>query len=153
MVVVGGGVIGLELACAYAVFGTKITVVEALDHILPMLDGEVTRLAQTQLRRLGIDLRLQCRCSPWRRLTWAPGWSAGTEGRRPWPFEAEKVLVAVGRKANTAALDLEAGGIAHDRGRIIVNDRMETSVPGVYAIGDCVLGRAQLAHTASAMAR
>ena len=66
-------------------------------------------------------------------------------------FEAEKVLVAIGRKANTASLNLEAGQVEHDRGRILVNDRMETSVPGVYAIGDCVFGHAQLAHTASAM--
>ena len=66
-------------------------------------------------------------------------------------FEAEKVLVAIGRKANTASLNLEAGKLDNDRGRIIVNNKMETSVPGVYAIGDCVFGHAQLAHTASAM--
>lgn len=151
MVVIGGGVIGLELACAYAAFGTKITVVEALDHILPMLDGEVTRLAMQQLRRLGIDLRLQC---PVQAVEDSPvGAKVVCQDKTgaQVAFEAEKVLVAVGRRANTAQLDLEAGGIAHDRGRIIVNDRMETNVPGVYAIGDCVLGRAQLAHTASAM--
>ena len=66
-------------------------------------------------------------------------------------FEAEKVLVAIGRRANTASLDLEAGELDNDRGRILVNEKMETSVPGVYAIGDCVFGHAQLAHTASAM--
>lgn len=66
-------------------------------------------------------------------------------------FEAEKVLVAVGRRPNTASLNLDAGGIEQIRGSIIVNDKMETSVPGVYAIGDCVYGKAQLAHTASAM--
>lgn len=55
-------------------------------------------------------------------------------------FEAEKVLVAIGRKANTAALDLAAGKIDNDKGRILVNDKMETNVPGVYAIGDCVFG-------------
>ena len=66
-------------------------------------------------------------------------------------FEAEKVLVAIGRKANTAGLDLAAGKIDNDKGRILVNDKMETNVPGVYAIGDCVFGHAQLAHTASAM--
>ena len=61
------------------------------------------------------------------------------------------LLVAIGRRANTESLHLDAGQIKNDRGRIIVNDKMETSVPGVYAIGDCVFGRAQLAHTASAM--
>ena len=59
--------------------------------------------------------------------------------------------MAIGRRANTASLNLEAGKLDNDRGRIIVNDKMETSVPGVYAIGDCVFGHAQLAHTASAM--
>ena len=63
-------------------------------------------------------------------------------------FEAEKVLVAIGRRANTASLNLDAAGLNNDRGRIIVNDKMETNVPGVYAIGDCVFGKAQLAHTA-----
>ncbi len=61
------------------------------------------------------------------------------------------LIVAIGRRANTESLHLDAGQIKNDRGRIIVNDKMETSVPGVYAIGDCVFGRAQLAHTASAM--
>lgn len=61
------------------------------------------------------------------------------------------LLVAIGRRANTESLHLDAGQIKNDRGRIIVNDKMETSIPGVYAIGDCVFGRAQLAHTASAM--
>ena len=151
MVVIGGGVIGLELACAYAAFGTKITVVEALDHILPMLDGEVTRLAMQQLRRLGIDLRLLCPVLAVEDSPVGAKVVCHDKTGALVAFEAEKVLVAVGRRANTAQLDLEAGGIAHDRGRIIVNDRMETNVPGVYAIGDCVLGRAQLAHTASAM--
>ena len=59
--------------------------------------------------------------------------------------------MAIGRRANTDALDLAAGGLDNERGRIIVNDKMETNVSGVYAIGDCVFGHAQLAHTASAM--
>ena len=60
-------------------------------------------------------------------------------------------MIAIGRRANTAALNLEVGGVAHDRGRILVDDRMKTNIDGVYAIGDCVMGYAQLAHTASAM--
>lgn len=66
-------------------------------------------------------------------------------------FEAEKVLVAVGRGPNTASLGLETGMIKHSKGSILVNDKMETSLPGVYAVGDCVKGYSQLAHTASAM--
>ena len=144
-------VIGLELACAYAAFGTKITVVEALDHMLPMLDGDLTAVGVAHMKKMGIAFALEC---PVQSVETSPVGAkvvCTTKSGDTVTFEAEKVLVAIGRKANTASLDLEAGGIRNDRGRILVNDRMQTNVPGVYAIGDCVFGKAQLAHTASAM--
>ena len=151
MVVIGGGVIGLELACAYAAFGTKITVVEAMDHMLPMLDGDLTKIGVAHMKKMGMEFHLECPVqsvedSPVGAKVVCKDKSGNTVS-----FEAEKVLVAIGRKANTAALDLAAGKIDNDKGRILVNDKMETNVPGVYAIGDCVFGHAQLAHTASAM--
>ena len=148
MVVIGGGVIGLELACAYAAFGTKITVVEAMDHMLPMLDGDLTKIGVAHMKKMGMDFHLECpvESSPVGAKVVCKDKSGKTVS-----FEAEKVLVAIGRKANTAGLDLAAGKIDNDKGRILVNDKMETNVPGVYAIGDCVFGHAQLAHTASAM--
>ncbi len=151
MVVIGGGVIGLELACAYAAFGTKITVVEAMDHMLPMLDGDLTKIGVAHMKKMGMEFNLEC---PVQSVESSPVGAkvvCKNKAGETVSFEAEKVLVAIGRRANTASLNLEAGKIENDRGRIIVNDRMETSVPGVYAIGDCVFGRAQLAHTASAM--
>ena len=151
MVVIGGGVIGLELACAYAAFGTRITVVEAMDHMLPMLDGDLTAVGVAHMKKMGIAFALEC---PVQAVEPSPVGAkvvCTTKSGDTVTFEAEKVLVAIGRKANTASLDLEAGGIRNDRGRILVNDRMQTNVPGVYAIGDCVFGKAQLAHTASAM--
>ena len=151
MVVIGGGVIGLELACAYAAFGTKITVVEAMDHMLPMLDGELTKIGVAHMKKMGMEFHLEC---PVQSVEASPVGAKVTcrnKAGETVSFEAEKVLVAIGRKANTASLNLEAGGLNNDRGRILVNDKMETNVPGVYAIGDCVFGRAQLAHTASAM--
>ena len=151
MVVIGGGVIGLELACAYAAFGTKITVVEALDHMLPMLDGDLTAIGVKHMKKMGMEFNLEC---PVQAVEASPVGAkvvCKNKAGETVSFEAEKVLVAIGRKANTASLNLEAAGLANDRGRIIVNDKMETSVPGVYAIGDCVKGYAQLAHTASAM--
>ena len=151
MIVVGGGVIGVELACAYAGFGTKVTIVEALDHILPMLDSDLTKVGMMHMKKMGIQFNLE---SPVQRVENTEDGKVrvicahnGEEAA----YEADKVLVAIGRKPNTQSLDLEAGGIENDRGRIIVNDQMQTSVPGVYAIGDCVNGYAQLAHTASAM--
>ena len=151
MVVIGGGVIGLELACAYAAFGTRITVVEAMDHMLPMLDGDLTAVGVAHMKKMGVAFALEC---PVQAVESSPVGAkvvCTTKSGDTVTFEAEKVLVAIGRKANTASLNLETGGIRNDRGRILVNDRMETNVPGVYAIGDCVFGKAQLAHTASAM--
>ena len=144
-------VIGLELACAYAGFGTKITVVEAMDHMLPMLDGDLTKIGVAHMKKMGMAFNLEC---PVQAVEASPVGAkvvCKNKAGETVSFEAEKVLVAIGRKANTASLNLEAAGLANDRGRIIVNDKMETSVPGVYAIGDCVFGKAQLAHTASAM--
>ena len=120
LLVIGGGVIGIELATAYSKFGTEVTVVEAAPKLLPMMDGELT----AQLRK----------------LMEAKGVKIMTDA---------KVLVAVGRRTDTEALHLDAAGIANDRGRITVNDKMETNVPNVYAIGDC-LGKVMLAHVASA---
>ena len=151
MVVIGGGVIGLELACAYAAFGTKITVVEALDHMLPMLDGDLTAIGVAHMKKMGMEFNLECPVQAVEESPVGAKVICKNKAGETVSFEAEKVLVAIGRRANTASLNLEAGQINNDRGRIVVNDKMETSVPGVYAIGDCVLGHAQLAHTASAM--
>ena len=151
MVVIGGGVIGLELACAYAGFGTKITVVEAMDHMLPMLDGDLTKIGVAHMKKMGMEFNLECPVQSVEESPVGAKVVCKNKAGEIVSFEAEKVLVAIGRKANTASLNLEAGKIDNDRGRIIVNDKMETNVPGVYAIGDCVLGHAQLAHTASAM--
>ena len=129
----------------------KITVVEAMDHMLPTLDGDLTKIGVAHMKKMGMEFNLEC---PVQAVEASPVGAKVTcrnKAGETVSFEAEKVLVAIGRKANTASLNLEAAGLANDRGRIIVNDKMETSVPGVYAIGDCVKGYAQLAHTASAM--
>ena len=151
MVVIGGGVIGLELACAYAAFGTKITVVEAMDHMLPMLDGDLTKIGVAHMKKMGMEFHLECPVQSVEPSPIGAKVVCRDKSGKTVSFEAEKVIVAIGRRANTESLHLDAGQIKNDRGRIIVNDKMETSVPGVYAIGDCVFGRAQLAHTASAM--
>lgn len=151
MVVIGGGVIGLELACAYASFGTKITVVEAMDHMLPMLDGDLTKIGVEHMKKMGMEFHLECPVQAVESSSVGAKVICKNKAGETVSFEAEKVLVAIGRKANTAMLDLDTGKLDNDRGCIKVNDKMETSVPGVYAIGDCVMGYAQLAHTASAM--
>lgn len=151
MVVIGAGVIGLELACAYAALGTKVTVVEAQRDVLPMLDGDLTAVGIKHMKKMGIAFHFECpvqaveTCDAGARVICRD--SRGEEVS----FEANKVLVAVGRKSNTASLQLSAGGVAEQKGAILVDEGMRTNVEGVYAIGDCVLGHAQLAHTASAM--
>lgn len=151
MLVIGGGVIGLELACAYAAFGTKITVVEAMDRMLPALDGDLTKVGVKHLKKMGVSFHLQCTVKAVEDCEAGAKVICQDKNGEELSFEVEKVLVSVGRRANTEALNLEAAGLANDRGRILVNDRMETNVPGVYAIGDCVFGKALLAHAASAM--
>lgn len=151
MIIIGGGVIGIELACAYAAFGTKITIVEAMDHILPMLDGELTKIGVAHMEKMGVAFHLQCPVQAVEPSSIGAKVVCKTSSGEFVSFEAEKVLVAVGRRANTASLDLDAGNIRHDRGRILVDDHMQTNIPGIYAIGDCVLGYPLLAHTASAM--
>lgn len=151
MVIIGAGVIGMELACAYASFGTKITIVEAKDSILPMLDKEITDIGVVHMKKMGIAFCLECSVQSIEDSAVGAKVVCTDKTGDLLSFEAEKVLVAVGRKANTDTLNLDAAGLKNDRGRIIVNDKMETNVPGVYAIGDCVFGRALLAHAASAM--
>jgi dihydrolipoamide dehydrogenase len=147
MVIVGGGVIGCELACAYAAFGTKVTIVEALERIIPMEDSWISRLLERELKSQGIEvmtgqkvMSVDKSTSP-AKVNLASGQAIG----------AEKVLVAVGRRAAVDkqiadALKLEMNGPA-----IKINSRMETSAPGVYALGDGV-ATTSLAHGATAEA-
>ena len=147
LLVIGGGVIGIELATAYSKFGVDVTVVEAAPKLLPMMDGELTAQMRKMMEAKGIKIMTEAKVQS---VEPSPvGAKVNVEvGGKIEAFEAEKVLVAVGRRTDTEALQLDAVGIANDRGRITVNDKMETSVPGVYAIGDC-LGKVMLAHVAS----
>jgi dihydrolipoamide dehydrogenase len=147
MLIVGGGVIGCEMACAYAVFGTKVTIVEALDRLLPMEDSWVSRLLEREFKNLGIEAVTARKVMSVDKST-TPAKVSLDNGQT---IEAEKVLVAVGRRPATDSrlvqvLKLEMNGPA-----IKVNRKMETSVPGVYALGDAV-GTTNLAHGATAEA-
>lgn len=147
LLVIGGGVIGIELATALSAFGTKVTIVEALPKLLPMMDGELTEMLRKQMETRGITILTNAKVTSVEQAESGAVVNVEADGETS-AFKAQKVLVAVGRRTETAALNLDAAGIAHDRGRIIVNDKMQTSVPGVYAIGDC-LGKVMLAHVAS----
>lgn len=149
LVVIGGGVIGVELGSVYRRFGSKVSVLELQDRILPQMDGELAELAAAQLVAEGMDLRTGAKVT--RVDTTTNGAAVHAEiGGKDTVFEAEKVLVCVGRSPNMEGLGLDKAGIAVEGGFIKVDKRLETSVPGVFAVGDCS-GRLMLAHAAMAM--
>ena len=148
LVVIGAGVIGLELGQVWARLGAKVTVVEYLDRILPGIDGEIAKLAQRALSKRGIKFQLG------QALTSVTKTENGLElslnrvaKDAIETLEADKVLIAIGRRPVTRGLGLEELGVASERGFITVDDTYQTSVPGIYAIGDCVPGP-MLAHKA-----
>jgi dihydrolipoamide dehydrogenase len=148
MTVIGGGVIGVELASVYRSFGTKVTIVEMAPEILPLMDAELAGTLRKILKKKGIEILVSAKLESIE----DNGALAKVNlllGDKKNVLESEKVLVSVGRRANTESLSLESAGINHDRGRVVVDEHMRTSVPGVYAVGDC-LGRTMLAHVASA---
>lgn len=145
LLIVGGGVIGVEFANIFASFGVEVVVIEMLDRLLPMMDPEISAEITRALRRKKVSSYVDSRARQIMRQGDVLQVSVETpEGEEQ--FDVEKVLVAVGRRANVEDMGLEAIGVEVDRG-IVVNERMETNVPGVYAIGD-VTGKWWLAHVA-----
>lgn len=143
MVVIGGGVIGIEFAYFLATIGVKVSVVEFLDRILPMVDEEITTQVTGHLKELGIDIYTSAKVTE---IT-ADSVRFEKDGKVQ-ELPAEQVLMAVGRGPSLAGIDTEALGIKTERGAIVTDEMLKTSVDGVYAIGD-VNGKAMLAHTAS----
>ncbi|WP_096703208.1 dihydrolipoyl dehydrogenase [Magnetospirillum sp. 15-1] len=149
MVVIGGGVIGLELGTVWGRLGAKVTVVEFLDRILPFNDGEVSKQMQRLLAKQGMEFKLGTKVTGIARsgkkatVTVEPAAGGAAE-----KIEADCVLVAIGRKPYTDGLGLDKVGVAQDkRGFVQIDGHFRTNVPGIYAIGD-VVGGAMLAHKA-----
>lgn len=148
IVIVGGGVIGVEFASLYAAMGCKTTVVELLPEILPMIDGEITGLIKQELENLGVTFINQAKLTEVKKGSNELISTIDNNGKEE-QISSELVLVAVGRKPNTADTGLENLGVRMERGKVLVNNNFETNVSGVYAIGDCN-GQIMLAHAASA---
>jgi dihydrolipoamide dehydrogenase len=147
LLIVGAGVIGLELGSVWGRLGSKVTVVEFLDRILPGVDAEVGKQFQRILQKQGFTFHLGqkvAKIEKGERLTVTIEPAAGGEAST---LEADVVLVAIGRRPVTDGLGLEAAGVATERGRVVIDERFATNVPGVYAIGDVVRGP-MLAHKA-----
>ncbi|WP_075291633.1 dihydrolipoyl dehydrogenase [Pararhizobium arenae] len=149
LIVVGGGVIGLELGSVWQRLGAKVTVVEYLDTILGGMDGEVSKQFQRMLAKQGFDFKLGAKVTgveksgAGAKVTFEP-----VKGGEAQTLDAEVVLIATGRKPFTAGLGLEEAGVVLDnRGRVEIDGHFKTNVDGIYAIGDVVRGP-MLAHKA-----
>ncbi|MEZ5894216.1 MAG: dihydrolipoyl dehydrogenase, partial [Parvularculaceae bacterium] len=148
LVVIGGGVIGLELGSVWRRLGAKVTVVEYLDRILPTMDGEVSKQFERILKKQGVAFKLGAK------VTGAKTSKSGVEltvepakGGAAETIQCDAVLVAIGRRPHTDGLGLEAVGVKKDKRGFIETDHFKTSVPGIWAIGDVITGP-MLAHKA-----
>jgi dihydrolipoamide dehydrogenase len=149
ILIIGAGAIGLEWAYIFKKFGSDVTVVELMEHILPQNDSEIADELARSLKKAGIKIMTGCKVAG---VESKGGMMVSTitdaAGASAQQIESRKILVAVGRRPVSSGMGLEELGVKTERGRVLVNDRMETSVPGIYAIGD-VTGGMLLAHKAS----
>ena len=141
VIVLGGGVIGVEFASIWRSFGSEVTIIEGLPHLVPNEDEVISKALERAYRKRGIDFKLGVRFSGVEQ-TASSVTAVLEDGTR---VEAELMLVAIGRGPNTAGFGYEEQGLTMDRGWIITNERLNTNLPGVYAAGDIVPG-VQLAH-------
>ncbi len=151
LVVIGGGYIGLEMGNAYATLGAKVTVVEMLDQLLPGTDPELVRIVTRAVKKNGVEAHTGARAQSVTLPKKAGGKVkvafADKKGVEQ-TVDADAVLVAVGRRPNSENLGLENIGVTIEKGFIKVNEKLQTNVPNIYAIGD-VAGQPMLAHKAS----
>ncbi|HOQ98588.1 MAG TPA: dihydrolipoyl dehydrogenase [Anaerolineae bacterium] len=146
LLVVGGGAVGLEFATLFATLGSQVTVVEMLPRLAPLADADVGDTLRTALLLQGAKVHVSTK------ITAIEAGRGALRARLQGPqgeviVEADKALLATGRRPNVAGLGLEAAGVRYDRRGIQVNEHMATSVPGIYAVGD-VTGGSMLAHVA-----
>ena len=146
LLIVGAGVIGCEFAFIYRAFGAEVTMVEMLPQALSTEDDEISAIIERELKKAKIRLLTNVKVEKTERIADGMMLSKLADGRE---IKTEKILVSIGRSMNSKNIGLEALGVrTGTRGEIMVNDKMETNVPGVYAIGD-VVGTMMLAHVAS----
>ena len=147
LVVIGGGVIGMEFACIFNAMGSKVTVMEFLPSILATVDSDLIKRLTPSLKKKGIDINVSTAVNKIEKID--GGYRVYAKGKKgDIVAQAENVLLAIGRKPLTEGLNLDKIGIEYDKKGIKVNDNYETNIEGIYAIGD-VNGKVMLAHAAS----
>ncbi len=148
LIVIGGGVIGMELGSVYARIGSKVTVVEFMDRIIPTMDGTMSKELTKVSKKLGMDIKVSHKVTAIANKGKEVVVTAEDKSGNQVEIKGDYCLVAIGRKPYTEGLNLAAAGLTTDeRGRIAVDDHLKTSVDNIYAIGDVVRG-AMLAHKA-----
>jgi len=146
LIVIGSGAVGVEFASVFKSFGAEVTILEALPRIVPVEDEDVSKELTRAYKKRGIDVNVSCTVEKIEKTKGGVKVSFTDSAGKPQFREAEKVLVAVGRGPRTSDAGIDKTKIQLDRGFVPVNEWMETSEPGVYAIGDIVAGLPQLAH-------
>ncbi|XBX06383.1 dihydrolipoyl dehydrogenase [Enterocloster clostridioformis] len=158
LIIIGGGVIGMEFASVYSSLGHGVTVIEALDRILPTMDKEIAQNLKMIMKKRNVDIHTGAKVEEILRTEHGAGLICRyVEKDKPCEARADGILIAAGRRAYTGGLitdesSQEVKDMAMERGRIVTDETYETSVPGIYAIGD-VTGGIQLAHAATAQGR
>jgi len=148
--IVGGGPIGVEFAYFYRAYGSEVTIIEMLDHLLPLEDEDIGRELERAFKQQGISCLTKAKVEDLRKARGKARLAVTVDGREQ-EVVAEKVLMGIGIAANSSGLGLEELGVELDKGFVKVDGAMRTSVPNIYAIGD-VTGKLPLAHVASAQA-
>lgn len=158
LIIIGGGVIGMEFASVYSSLGHGVTVIEALDRILPTMDKEIAQNLKMIMKKRNVDIHTGAKVEEILRTEDGAGLICRyVEKDKPCEARADGILIATGRRAYTGGLitdesSQEVKDMTMERGRIVTDETYETSVPGIYAIGD-VTGGIQLAHAATAQGR
>jgi dihydrolipoamide dehydrogenase len=149
LVVIGSGAVGVEFASIFKSFGAEVTVLEMLPRMVPAEDEDISKELLRLFKKRGIDVNLSMKDTKIEKNKDGALVTFTDANGKVQTKQAEKVLVAVGRSPRTADIGLDKTKIAPDRGYVLVNEWMETTEPGVYAIGDIVAGMPQLAHVGS----
>ena len=149
LAIIGAGAVGVEFASIFKRFGTDVTVIEMLPRIVPVEDEDISKELERNFRKQKIRVETGARAENIQKTATGISLTLTTKDGKQETLQAEKLLVAVGRKPNTDQIGIENTKVELDRGFIKVDEHQQTAEPGVYAIGDVVAGTPQLAHVAT----
>lgn len=148
LLILGAGAIGMELAYVMNAFGVEVTIVEMMDHLLPVEDADISKVVEGEFKKLGIKFITGVKAGDLKKSKTGISISAEDKAGKKETLKADKILVAVGRAPNTEGIGLENVGVRTEKGFVKVGDYYQSEIPGIYAIGD-VVASPLLAHVAS----